>query len=288
MTPEIQPFRSVLYVPGSNARAVAKLRSRPADAFILDLEDAVAPDRKVEAREAVAALAAKAELDAPTCVVRVNPLSTVWGDEDVRMVARSGVRAVLMPKVDEASDVRALLDALEGAGAPDALRVWCMIETPRGVLSAERIAGAHPRVEALVMGTSDLAKELRCAHTPERTPLLASLSACVLAARAHGLVVLDGVHLELHDLEAFEAACLQGRQLGFDGKTLIHPRTIEIANRMFAPSAQELDHARRVIEAFDEARAAGRGVAVLDGRLVEQLHVDEARRLLALAAALEG
>jgi citrate lyase subunit beta/citryl-CoA lyase len=273
-------------VPGSSARALAKLGSLPADAFILDLEDAVAPDAKSKARDTLSVFAAEAGERASSCAIRINALGTAWGRDDVRMVARSGVRALVLPKVGRASDVRALVSALESAGAPDALRVWCMIETPLGVLNAAEIAGSNARVETLVMGTSDLAKELRCAHTPDRTPLLASLSAGLLAARAEGRLALDGVYLDLHDLAGFERECMQGRELGFDGKTLIHPRTIETANRVFAPSDEELENARRVIEAFESARDEGRGVAVLDGRLVEELHVQEARRLLALAATI--
>ncbi len=195
---------------------------------------------------------------------------------------------MLLPKVESAEDVAAAVDALEAAGARETPRLWCMIETPRGFLHAEAIAAASPRIAALVMGTADLAKDLRAQETKDRSPLLPALALGLLAARAYGLAALDGIHADLDDDAGFEAACRQGRAMGFDGKSLIHPKTIAAANRIFAPSPEELARARRMIEAHDEAVAKGSGVTLVDGRLVERLHVAEARRLLALADAIEA
>ncbi len=282
----IRPRRSVLYVPGSNGRALEKARGLPADGLILDLEDAVAPAAKDVARRlALEALAAGGFGHRET-VLRVNAPRTPWGAADLAAAARSGADAVLLPKVERAADVHAAVSALDAAGAPPALPVWCMIETPRGVLAANEIAASSPRLGCLVMGTSDLVKDLRARHTPARTEVLASLSAVLLAARANGLAALDGVHIDLSDEAGFEAACRQGRDLGFDGKTLIHPRTIDAANRIFAPGEAEVALARRIIAAHAAAEAAGQGVIVVDGRLVEALHVEESRRVVALAGAL--
>lgn len=280
--PAIRPRRSALYMPASNARALEKARSLAADVLILDLEDAVAPDAKETARaQAIAALAAggfgKREL-----ILRVNALTTKWGPADLEAARLSLAHGVALPKVESAKDVQAALEIL-GDG-PQML--WCMIETPKGVLKADEIAGASTRLAGLIMGTSDLAKDLRCSHTQDRLPLLYSLSRVLLAARANGLACLDGVHLDLDDDQGFERACIQGRELGFDGKTLIHPKTIETANRIFAPSAAELARAEKIVAAFTAAKAEGKGVVVVDGRLVEQLHVDEALRLQALAAGI--
>jgi citrate lyase subunit beta/citryl-CoA lyase len=281
-----RPRRSVLYVPGSSARALDKARALPCDGLILDLEDAVAPSAKEEARAAVIAELAKGGYGHRELVVRVNGPDTPWGPADLAAAARSGADAVLLPKVDGAEAVGAAERSLVAHGAPPGLALWCMIETPRGVLAAGAVAGASPRLACLVMGTSDLVKDLRARHTPGRLEVLASLSFTVLAARAHGLAVLDGVHLDLADDAGFEAACRQGLSLGFDGKTLIHPKTIETANRVFSPGEQEVARARRLIQAHAEAAARGEGVAVVEGRLVEALHVEEARRLVALADAV--
>jgi citrate lyase subunit beta/citryl-CoA lyase len=296
--------RSVLYVPGSRARALEKARGLRVDVLILDLEDAVAPSAKDEAREAVRAAVTAGGFRASTLVtVRVNALDTPWGAADVAMAASlPGVAAVVLPKVGGAPAVREAVAAMEAAMAAlamtggqggqggqgalalpnEAMELWPMLETPLGVLRAEEIAAAHGRVGALVMGTSDLAKELHAADTRCRHALLPALGRCVLAARAHGVRALDGVHLDLADDEAFEAACVQGREMGFDGKTLIHPRTVAAANRAFAPTAAEVARAHAVIGAHGEAVARGEGVVVLEGRLVENLHVEDARRVLAL------
>lgn len=221
-------------------------------------------------------------------VVRVNGLETTWGLDDLLAVATCGAHAVLLPKVDDAAALLRAEAILARSGAPPDLALWCMMETPRGVLNAQAIAAASPRTRCLVMGTSDLAKDLHALHTRDRLPFLTGLGLCLLAARASGLAILDGVHLDLDDLAGFEEQCRQGRALGFDGKTLIHPRTIEAANRIFAPSADEIAWSRRVVAARAEATARGEGVVLVDGKLVETLHVDDARRVLAMADAISA
>ena len=286
MAASARPRRSVLYMPGANSRALDKARTLPADGLILDLEDAVAPDAKAAARGQVCAALRAGGYGARETILRVNGLATPWGHADLVAAAGAGADAVLLPKVESADAIRQALAVLDQAGAPPDLALWCMMETPRAMLQATEIAAASPRVAALVMGTSDLASELHAAHTPLRLPLLTALGLCLLAARACDLAILDGVFLDLQDEAGFEAACRQGRELGFDGKTLIHPRQIEPANRVFAPSAEELARARRIIAAHDEALREGKGVVVVDGRLVENLHVAEARREVARAAAI--
>jgi len=282
----IRPRRSALYLPGSNSRALEKARALPADVLLFDLEDAVSPAAKEAARASVLASLAAGGFGRRERVLRVNGAGTPWAAADLAAAARSGADAVLLPKVESAGAVRDAVCALEAGGAPEGLALWCMIETPRGVLAAVEIAGASPRLACLVMGTSDLVKDLGARHTPERAEVATSLGLVLLAARAHRLAALDGVHLDLDDDAGFEAACRQGRDLGFDGKTLIHPRTLEAANRIFAPDEGELAEARRIVAAHAEAEAAGQGVTVLDGRLVERLHVEAAQRRLALAEAI--
>lgn len=281
-----RPRRSVLYMPGSNARALEKGRTLAADAIIMDLEDAVAPDAKAEARANIKAAIASGGYGGRELIVRTNALSTAWGHADLVMAAGSGADAVLLPKVESADAVRQAEAVLRAHGAPDRLAIWCMMETPLGMLNAQAIAGASPRLGALVMGTSDLAKDLHAAHTRDRLPMLTALGLCLLAARAYGLAILDGVHLDLNDDEGFAYACRQGRELGFDGKTLIHPKTIAACNEAFASAPAEIAYARRIIEAHATAAAEGKGVVVVDGKLVETLHVMEARRLVALADAI--
>ena len=283
--PMIRPRRSLLFMPGANLRALEKARELPAGGLIFDLEDAVAPDAKPAARDAAAEALAQGGYGKRELVLRVNGLDTEWGNDDLRAAARMPLDAVLLPKVETAERVRETVTALDRAGAPADLVIWCMIETPRGVLAAAEIAAA-PRVAALVMGTSDLTKDLGALTLPDRLPLLTSLQLVLLAARAHGLTALDGVHLDLADEAGFAAVCAQGRALGFDGKTLIHPKQIAPANTAFAPSMEEVAQARKIIAAHEEALAAGKGIVVLDGRLVENLHVDAARRMLALADAI--
>ena len=286
MVATARPRRSVLYIPGSNARALEKARELPADTLIFDLEDAVAPDQKDVARRQVREILIAGGYGARELVVRINGLTTPWGEEDVAVMATAGVDAVLVPKVENKQIIDGVEGLLEAAGAPDELSIWCMIETPKGVLRAEEIASASPRLGALVMGTSDLAKDLHCLHTPRREPFWTSLSWCILAARANGLAVLDGVHLNLDDQEGFEKICRLGREFGFDGKTLIHPKTLAAANAAYAPGQEEVDWSRRIITAHIMAERDGKGVVLLDGRLIEYLHVEEARRIVALSEAI--
>jgi citrate lyase subunit beta/citryl-CoA lyase len=287
MSVRARPRRSVLYMPGSNARALEKGRGLPADGLILDLEDAVAPDAKATAREQIAAALQQGGYGRREIVVRVNALDSPWGRDDVKALAGSGADALLLPKVESAAMVHELEGLLEAAGAPDTLGIQCMMETPLGMLNAKEVASASPRITCLVMGTSDLVKDLQAAHTPERLPVLTSLGLCILAARAYGIAIVDGVYLDLDDAEGFAAHCRQGKELGFDGKTLIHPKTIATANELFAPSQQEIDWSHRIIAAHAEATAAGKGVVVVDGKLVENLHVENAKRLVALSEAIE-
>ncbi|MDV6010900.1 CoA ester lyase [Haloechinothrix sp. LS1_15] len=278
-----RPRRSVLYMPGANERALEKAKTLPADALILDLEDAVAPGVKEEARERVCAAAASGEYSSREVTIRVNGLDTEWHEADLRAAAKAGPDGIVVPKVSSAAQVHTIERALEFAGAPPHTAIWAMIETPTAMLHAEEIAAASDRLSVLVMGTNDLANELHAEFVPGRAPLLGGLSLALLAARAAGKVILDGVYNDVADAEGFEAECVQGRQLGFDGKTLIHPSQVEPCNRVFTPSEEEVTNARKVIEAFEQASAEGRGVVTVDGRMIENLHVDNARRVLALA-----
>ncbi|AIJ20181.1 citrate lyase subunit beta [Amycolatopsis methanolica 239] len=284
----MKPRRSVLYMPGANERALEKAKTLPADALILDLEDAVAPDAKEAARERVCAAAASGDYGSREVTIRVNGLDTEWHDADLRAAAQAGPAAVVVPKVNSAAEVHNIERALELGGAPDSTKIWAMVETPVAMLHAEEIASASERLTVLVMGTNDLAKELHAEFVRGRAPLLGGLSLCLLAARATGKVILDGVYNDVKDLAGFEAECLQGRQFGFDGKTLIHPGQIEPCNRVFAPSDDEVAQARKIIAAFEEAKSEGRGVVTVDGRMIENLHVENAQRILALAEAIAG
>jgi citrate lyase subunit beta / citryl-CoA lyase len=280
----MRPRRSVLYMPGANERALEKAKTLPADALILDLEDAVAPDAKVAARERVCA--AVGSYGDREVTIRVNGLGTPWHLDDLRAAGSAGPSAVVVPKVNSVDEVHAIEKAL--SHAPDHTAIWAMIETPAAVLNCASIAAASDRLTVLVLGTNDLAKEMVAAQVPGRAPLLGPLSMCVLAARATGRVILDGVYNDVRDLEGFAAECRQGRDFGFDGKTLIHPGQVEPCNEIFAPSAEEVSQAHRVIAAFEEAQREGRGVATVDGRLIENLHVANAERVLALAEAVSG
>ncbi len=283
---QIRPRRSVLYMPGANARALDKARGLAADGLILDLEDAVSPDAKALARQQIVEAITRGGYGPREVIVRVNGLNTPWGRDDVAAVANIGADAILFPKVESAQQVHEAVAVLEQAGAPADLPLWMMAETPRGILDIDAIAGSHARLAAIVMGTSDLAKETRVRHTPDRVGFIAALSLCVMAARAHGLDILDGVYLDLNDADGFRAACEQGRDMGFDGKTLIHPKQLEAANLAFAPAPKDVENARAIIEAWEQARAEGKGVVVVNGRLIENLHVEEARRNLAVADAI--
>ncbi|NNM71066.1 HpcH/HpaI aldolase/citrate lyase family protein [Enterovirga aerilata] len=286
----IRPRRSVLYMPGSNARAIEKARSLPADAVILDLEDAVAPEAKAAAREQVVASVKAGGFGRREVVIRVNGLDTPWGHDDLLAAASSGADAVLVPKVSDADAIGAVELALATARAPDALRVWAMIETPIAILHAEAIARAarHEtgRLACFVLGTNDIAKETRARFVPGRWTMLPWLATVVVAARAHGLDVLDGVYNDLQDEAGFRAECEQGRDLGMDGKTLIHPNQIPAANEIFAPAPAEVEAARKIISAFDLPENRGRGVISLGGRMVERMHAEMAARTVALADAI--
>ncbi|MET0728021.1 MAG: CoA ester lyase [Acidimicrobiales bacterium] len=284
----LRPRRSVLYMPGANARALEKARTIPADALILDLEDAVAPDAKPEARERVCAAASSGAYGTREIAIRANGIGTPWHDDDLRAIAAAGPAGVVVPKVGSAAEVHQVERSLVAAGAPEHTRIWAMLETPSAVLRAEEICGASERLAVLVMGTNDLVKELHGSHVPGRQPLLAGLGLCLLAARAGGKVILDGVYNDIKDDVGFAAECRQGREMGFDGKTLIHPSQVEPCNAAFAPADDDVATAERIITAFEEAEAEGRGVVTVDGRMIENLHVDEARRVLAIHAAITG
>jgi len=278
-----RPRRSLLYMPGANPRVLDKARGLPADGLIIDLEDAVAAEAKEGARAIVAAALAAGGYGSRELILRVNPLDTPWGHGDLAAAATMPIDAVLLPKVENADRVRLTVSLLDTLGASERLAIWCMIETPLGVLAVREIAAASPKLAALVVGTADLTKELHAIASRDRLPLITSLGLAMLAARAHGLAILDGVHLDLSDEEGFALSCRQGRELGFDGKTLIHPKQIAPANLAYAPSPEEIDWSRRVIAAHTEAAAAGKGIVLLDGKLIEGLHVENARALLALA-----
>jgi citrate lyase subunit beta/citryl-CoA lyase len=286
MTREVRPRRSVLYMPGANTRALEKARTLPADALIFDLEDAVAPDAKEAARVNVVAAAKSKSYGKREIAIRCNGLGTPWGKADVTAIAASGADAIVVPKVESAADVAAIVGLLDTAGAPPSMAIWAMMETPKGFLRAEEIAGAHARLRLFVMGTNDLAKDMRARHTPMRLPMVTALGLGMLAARAQGLAILDGVYNDIHDIDGFRAACRQGLEMGFDGKTLIHPSQVEPCNEVFAPDATELEAAVRIVAAFKAAQAEGKGVVTVDGRMIENLHVEQAERALALAAAI--
>ncbi len=281
------PRRSVLYMPGANERAMEKARGLDCDTIIFDLEDAVAESAKTQAREAVRAMITAGGYGHRELVVRVNGADTPWGSDDLAVMALLPIAGMLFPKVESAQQVSALLAALDTNGGQD-LPIWLMIETPRGVLDVREIAGSSSRIAALVMGTSDLVKELRAEHTPQRHNIAYALQHSVLAAREAGVDILDGVHLDFRNQESFQIACEQGRSMGFDGKTLIHPSQIDAANAAFGYPSDAVEDARAVMSVWQQAQADGKGVAVLDGRLIENLHAAEAERVLAFADALAG
>jgi citrate lyase beta subunit len=289
ITPAHRPRRSALYMPGSNARALEKARKLPSDVLLLDLEDAVAPGEKAAARELLMGEIAKGGYAPREVVVRINGFDTPWGADDLAAVAAlpagSAPDALLLPKVESPAMLDDAAERLEKAGAPVELPLWAMMETPAGILNVAEIA-RHPRLACLVMGTNDLVKDMRAEHVPGRAPVAAALSLSVMAARANGLAVLDGVYNAFRDEEGLRAECREGRAMGMDGKTLIHPLQLAPANEIFAPSPDDIALAERQVAAFEEAQAAGKGVAVVDGRIVENLHVENAKRLLAEAAAI--
>jgi citrate lyase subunit beta/citryl-CoA lyase len=282
----VRPRRSVLYMPGANTRALEKARTLPADALIFDLEDAVAPDAKEAARTNVVLAAESKAYGKREIVIRCNGLGTPWGEADIAAIAQSGADALLVPKVESAAAVTHVVSLIDTAGAPASMAVWAMMETPKGILRAEEIAGSHPRLAVFIMGTNDLVKDMRARHTPMRLPMITALGIGMLAARAHGIAILDGVYNDIKDVEGFRAVCQQGVEMGFDGKTLIHPTQVEPCNEIFAPSAAELEMAGKIVVAFKAAQAEGKGVVTVDGRMIENLHVEQAERALALAAAI--
>jgi len=282
-----RPRRSVLYMPGANTRALEKAKSLPADSLILDLEDAVAPDAKAQARENIRAALATG-FGHREAVVRINGLNTQWGLDDLKAFADTKADAILLPKVESASQIREVASLLKQFNPASTMKIWAMIETPLAIFNLPEIASSHPMLEALVLGTSDLVKDLHARHTPNRVESQTALSLSVLAARAHQLCVLDGVHLSLDDEDGLRQSCIQGRDMGFDGKTLIHPSQIAFANQIFGPSLEEIDEARQRITAYEAAISSGAGIAVLNGKLVEELHIQDAKRILALANAIEA
>ncbi|MCZ6764770.1 MAG: CoA ester lyase [Alphaproteobacteria bacterium] len=284
--PQCKPRRSLLYVPAANQRAMDKAKTLRADMLTFDLEDSAAPAAKEKARAALVAQLA-GDYGARELLVRVNAIDTRWVRDDIAAVAHTRVVGVMLPKVDGPETVREAADLMEAAGASDAMTIWCMMETPLGILRAQEIAGASPRVAGFCMGLNDLGKALGARQTQDRSAFQTSLGLALLAARSHGLAAIDSVFIDLGDEAGLIAECQQGRDLGFDGKSLIHPKQLDAANRSFAPSADEIAAARDIIVAHGRATEEGKGVTVVDGRLVEAMHVAEAERLLALAAAIE-
>lgn len=286
---EIRPRRSVLYMPGANERALEKAKSIDADALILDLEDSVSPDAKETGRANVCAAVTSGEYGHRELAIRVNSIGTQWHDDDIAAAAKAGPDAILVPKVESAQQVRDLVAAIEAAGAPASTQLWAMIETPRALLHAEEIAAAHDRLTVIVMGTNDIVNETYGLHVPGRNPLvLTALAWTLLAVRAAGKVVIDGVYNDVKDPEGFTAEARQGREMGFDGKTLIHPSQVEPANEAFAPSEADVERAQGMIAAFDEAAAEKKGVATFNGKMIEELHIRDAKRILAYAEALKN
>ena len=278
------PRRSVLYMPSSNARALEKAKTLPVDALILDLEDAVGPDDKPAAREAACAAVRSGEYGDRELTIRVNGIGTQWHEEDLAAASQAGPAGIVVPKVNTADEVRQLVAGMEAAGAPEHTKLWAMIETPAAIFNIREIAQASDRLVAFVMGTNDLVKELQADHVPGRAPLLTSLSWALLAAREAGIAVLDGVYNAVKDIEGFTAECEQGRDMGFDGKTLIHPGQVEVCNTTFAPSEAAVEEATGILAAWEEG--AGTGVVTHNGKMIENLHVDIARRVLSTHEAI--
>ncbi|CAN5601207.1 CoA ester lyase [soil metagenome] len=281
-----RPRRSVLYMPAANERALEKAKTIPADAIIFDLEDAVAPDAKETARDNAVAAVSSGAYGSRELTIRCNGLDTPWGVDDLAAAAQTAAAAVVIPKVSSVEYLANVADRLDAAGARADMKIWAMVETPTAIFDVRDIA-AFWRVDVLVMGTNDLARELRASHTAaDRYPLLPHLAMSLLAAREAGKTILDGVFNDIKDNTGFRSECVQGFELGFDGKTLIHPGQVDICNEVWSPSTEEVEHAWRVIAAFEEATSAGRGVVTVDGKMIESLHVANAQRVLALANAI--
>ena len=283
---EFRARRSVLYMPSSNERALEKAKTIACDGLILDLEDAVAPEAKPAARDAACAAVISGEYGKRELTIRVNSIGTEWHDDDIVATAQAGPAGVVVPKVNSAEEVRSLVAALEKAGAPDHTRLWAMVETPEAIFNVRELAAASDRLAVLVMGTNDLVKELYAEHVPGRGPLLTALSLSLLAARAAGIAILDGVFNDVKNTDGFLAECRQGREMGFDGKTLIHPGQVDGANEAFAPSEQAVADARGTIEAWESGK--GSGVVTYNGRMVENLHVESAQRTLSIHEAIQA
>ncbi len=288
--PSARPRRSVLYMPGANPKALEKAKTLAADAVILDLEDAVAPDAKDEARAAVVAAVTAGGYGKREVIIRVNALASIWGADDLEAAVAAGPDAILFPKISSALEVMAATEAMDALGAPAHMGIWAMIETPLAILDIKEIAASsqNSRLCAFVMGTNDIAKETRARQTPDRAPFWFALSASVTAARLYGLAVIDGVYNDIADAEGFVRTSEQGLAFGFDGKTLIHPSQIGPCNDVFAPSTDEVAHARAVIAAFDDPANSGKGVLKVDGKMTELLHRDMARQTVAIAEAIEA
>ena len=285
-TTSFTPLRSVLYMPSSNERALEKAKGIACDGLILDLEDAVAPDAKPAARATAAAAASSGEYGRRTVAIRVNGLGTEWHDDDITAASQAGPAGIVVPKVNSADEVRGLVAAMEKAGAPAHTKLWAMVETPEAIFNVRELAAASDRLAVLVMGTNDLVKELYAEHVPGRAPLLTSLSLSLLAARAAGVAILDGVYNDVKNEDGFLAECEQGRQMGFDGKTLIHPSQVAPANEQFAPSEAAIEDARGVLEAWEAGK--GTGVVTYKNKMVENLHVESAERTLSIAEAISA
>ncbi len=285
---EYRPRRSALYMPGANDKALEKAKGLPTDAIIFDTEDSVAPDMKAVARNKVAEAVASGAYGRRELTIRVNSIETEWHEADVRSAAAAGPAGIVVPKIDSAADVAAVEGLIESAGAADHTMIWAMLETPAAIENAVEIATSSERLAVLIMGTNDLAKELRAALVPGRAPLLWGLARCVNAARFAGKVILDGVYNDVRNAEGFAAESVQGAEMGFDGKTLVHPSQVEPANEAFAPDPEEVEYSRRVIEAFEAGVAEGKGVITVDGKMIENLHVDNARRALAVDEAVRA
>ncbi len=281
-----RPRRTVLYLPASNERALDKAKTLPTDGLILDLEDSVAPDAKDAARELACAAAKSGAYGRREVTIRINAIDSEWHWDDLRAACAAGPDAIVVPKITSRKQVRYLARMLDRLHAPESTQLWAMIESPAAILEIEKTVGSDPRLTVLVLGTNDLVKELNAEHVPGREPLLYALSKVVMAARAEGLAVLDGVYNDVKDTEGFAAECRQGRAMGFDGKTVIHPGQLEPCNNAYAPSAEQAEQARALIETFEGALAEGKGVVTHQGKLVEQLHVDMARKVLATREAI--
>ncbi|MEL6280283.1 MAG: CoA ester lyase [Pseudomonadota bacterium] len=278
-----RPRRSVLYMPGSKERALEKAKTLPADGLILDLEDAVAPAEKDAARTQVKAAVQEGGYGKRELIIRVNGLDTPWGEEDLKAASEAGPDAILIPKVNSAAQIDEVEALMTRHGAPETTSIWAMMETPRGMLHAEAIAASTPRLNVFVMGTNDLVAELGAAHTEMRLPVITALGLCMLAARAYGVACIDGVFNEFKNIDAFRGACVQSKEMGFDGRTLIHPAQIDPCNEVFAPDHDAIALARRQLHAYEEAISKGEAVAVVDGKIVENLHVEAAKKVLAMA-----